>query len=81
MCLYWYVDVFTLRAKSPTSQPAGSHANNKKALCVWGRSLMTLTTVGYGDVTPRTDVEMAWTCIVMFVGTCTFGYIIGNGES
>lgn len=42
---------------------------------------MTLTTVGYGDVTPRTDVEVAWTCIVMFVGTCTFGYIIGNGES
>ena len=44
-------------------------------------ALTTLTTVGYGDVIPYTTLELVWTCVVMFVGTCTFGYIIGNVAS
>ena len=44
-------------------------------------ALMTLTTVGYGDVVPHTTLEIVWTCVVMFIGTCTFGYIIGNVTS
>lgn len=62
----------------PTSPPlAHTHLTLHSATTV--RSFTTLTTVGYGDFTPQTDWELIWTCCVMFVGTCTFGYIIGNG--
>ena len=29
----------------------------------------------------HTNAELLWTCVVMFVGACVFGYIIGNGRS
>jgi len=44
-------------------------------------SFTTLTTTGFGDVLPRRTVEFVWCIVVMFTGTCTFGYIIGNISS
>ena len=44
-------------------------------------ALSTLTTVGYGDVVPYLPGEVATACIVMFAGSCTMGYIIGNVAS
>ncbi len=41
-------------------------------------ALMTLTTVGYGDVTPANDVERLFTSAVLLVGGLVFGYMIGN---
>ena len=41
-------------------------------------AVTTLTTVGYGDITPTTSEEVAWTIFIMFVGTCAFGYIVGS---
>ena len=41
-------------------------------------SLTTLTTVGYGDVTPANDTERAFTCMVLLLGALVFGYMIGN---
>jgi hypothetical protein len=38
----------------------------------------TLTTVGYGDVTPSTPVEMVYTMLVMILGVAVYGYVIGN---
>jgi len=38
----------------------------------------TLTTVGYGDVTPVTKVEMIYSIFVMLSGVGLYGYIIGN---
>jgi len=44
-------------------------------------SVSTMTTVGYGDITPRNSVEIGYACIVIFIGSITFGYIISNVSS
>jgi len=41
----------------------------------------TMTTVGYGDIVPRSQVEIVWACIVVFVGAVSFGYVISNVSS
>jgi CRP-like cAMP-binding protein len=41
-------------------------------------AVTTLTTVGYGDVTPSTTGQTIYTMIVMFLGVGIYGYIIGN---
>jgi voltage-gated potassium channel len=38
----------------------------------------TLTTVGYGDVTPITKVQEIYTMLVMILGVGMYGYVIGN---
>ena len=44
-------------------------------------SITTLTTVGYGDITPNRAGEMAYTMAVMALGAAMYGYIIGNVAS
>jgi hypothetical protein len=41
-------------------------------------STTTLATVGYGDITPKTNEEMIFAICVMLVGVVTYGYLIGN---
>ena len=38
----------------------------------------TLTTVGYGDITPTTNAEMLYAIVVEIFGIATYGYVIGN---
>lgn len=38
----------------------------------------TLTTVGYGDVTPQTNKQMVFTIFIMILGVGVYGYVIGN---
>lgn len=38
----------------------------------------TLTSVGYGDITPRNELETAYAILVMAAGVGMFGYVIGN---
>lgn len=40
--------------------------------------ITTLATVGYGDITPRTDLETIYAVLVMVAGVGMFGYVIGN---
>ncbi|MBC8421130.1 MAG: cyclic nucleotide-binding domain-containing protein [Desulfobacterales bacterium] len=40
--------------------------------------ITTLTTVGYGDITPKTNLQMAYTMVVMVLGVGVYGYVIGN---
>lgn len=37
----------------------------------------TLSTVGFGDMTPRSDYERLITCMVLLLGVSLFGYILG----
>lgn len=37
----------------------------------------TLTTVGYGDITPTTDIEKVYSILTMVAGLAFFGYLIG----
>ncbi|MBI2361398.1 MAG: cyclic nucleotide-binding domain-containing protein [Deltaproteobacteria bacterium] len=41
-------------------------------------SITTLATVGYGDITPSTNVEMLYAMLVMILGVGVYGYVIGN---
>jgi voltage-gated potassium channel len=44
-------------------------------------TITTLTTVGYGDLTPETDGQIAYTMMVMLLGVGVYGYVIGNVAS
>jgi len=40
-------------------------------------AMTTLSTVGYGDITPKTDAERAYAMMAMMVGGSLYGYVIG----
>ncbi|MFO7029822.1 cyclic nucleotide-binding protein [Limnospira fusiformis CCALA 023] len=44
-------------------------------------SITTLTTVGYGDITPTSNLEIAFTLVVMILGVSMYAFIIGNVAS
>ena len=52
-----------------------AHSNYVSAL-YW--TTTTLTTVGYGDVVPHTNVEKLYAVFVMIIGVGFYGYLIGN---
>jgi len=37
-----------------------------------------MTTVGYGDILPTTDVERIYASFIMILGATVFGYIVGS---
>lgn len=41
-------------------------------------SLVTITSVGYGDIIPTNDHEARWATILLLFGSCLWAYIIGN---
>ncbi len=40
--------------------------------------MTTITTIGYGDITPKTNPQMIYTMFVQLTGAGMYGYIIGN---
>mmetsp|Transcript_15010 Transcript_15010/g.44043 ORF Transcript_15010/g.44043 Transcript_15010/m.44043 type:complete len:1039 (+) Transcript_15010:96-3212(+) len=44
-------------------------------------SLTTLSTVGYGDITPTTDMEVGFACFGMLFGATAFAYMTGTMAS
>ncbi|MBN1280015.1 MAG: ion transporter [Candidatus Thermoplasmatota archaeon] len=40
--------------------------------------ITTITTVGYGDISPVTDLQKIWTMMAMIVGVGIYAYVIGN---
>ena len=41
-------------------------------------SIVTITSVGYGDVTPQNTGEMQWCTMFLLMGSCLWAYIIGE---
>lgn len=41
-------------------------------------ALTTLTTIGYGDITPHTNIGRIYTCFIMIIGVGMYGIVIGN---
>ncbi len=43
--------------------------------------ITTITTVGYGDISPITDMQKILTMMAMFLGVAVYGFVIGNVAS
>ena len=41
-------------------------------------SVTTLTTIGYGDITPTTNTQTLYTMFLMLVGAGAYGYLVAN---
>jgi Ion transport protein/Cyclic nucleotide-binding domain len=41
-------------------------------------SIVTMTTVGYGDISPHRDIEYVYSIAVMLLGASLYAFIIGN---
>ena len=41
-------------------------------------TVTTLTTIGYGDITPANPLQFIYVIIIMFMGAAIYGFIIGN---
>jgi voltage-gated potassium channel len=41
-------------------------------------TVTTMATVGYGDITPKNEIQMLFAMVVMICGAGVYGYIIGN---
>ena len=41
-------------------------------------SITTITTIGYGDITPDGNAQMVFTMFIQLIGAATYGYVIGN---
>lgn len=41
-------------------------------------ALTTLTTIGYGDITPSNNIGRIFTCFIMIIGVGMYGIVIGN---
>lgn len=49
-----------------------------KYICSLYWAMTTVTTVGYGDIIPRSDEERIFTMAAMIIGGAFYGYVVGN---
>ncbi len=82
-CLWFFIgDVAVI---SDESWLTNASLENARVMTQYMKSLYwsitTLTTVGYGDITPTNDLEIAFTLVIMFLGVSMYAFIIGNVAS
>lgn len=56
--------------------PALPNFDNYLRALYW--CVTTLTTIGYGDITPTTNIQIIYTMMVQMIGAAAYGYLIGN---
>lgn len=61
--------------------PLDSNVIWKTYLAALYWAMTTVTTVGYGDITPVTDLERAYAVLAMVVGGCFYAYVVGSVSS
>jgi CRP-like cAMP-binding protein len=55
-----------------------THALAPSHMLVADWALMTLTTVGYGDITPTNDLERVYALVSLLIGALVFGYVLSE---
>lgn len=63
-------------ATFPHGAPKENLATTYWAAFYW--AMMTMSTIGYGDVTPQTDIERVYVTLGMVVGASIYAYMVGN---
>lgn len=58
--------------------PVGSRDHTTYYIECYYWTVTTLTTVGYGDITPTTNIARIYTMFVMLLGVGVYGIVIGN---
>jgi voltage-gated potassium channel Kch len=61
----------------PAGISAGRDLSSKYLAAVYW-AMTTMTTVGYGDILPRTDSERIFVCGGMLVGAVSFSFVVGS---
>lgn len=62
-----------------TARPASDRLTDYIRSVYW--AITTLTTVGYGDISARTNPQMIYASLTMVAGVGVFGYLLGNVAS
>lgn len=78
--LYWLAILIHLTASGwlfIRIEPVGVSMQQEYLKAVYW-SVTTLTTIGYGDIIPHSDLEMKYAIGVMLIGFLMMGYLIGN---
>lgn len=80
-CGFYYVGTLagdeTSWIESYDERAASGSLSTQYLVCFYW-SLTTLTTVGYGDITPVTDVERQFTIFALLVGALVFATLVGD---
>lgn len=58
--------------------PTEFDSNGQTYLEAFYWTVTTLTTIGYGDITPVEPVQFVFVIIIMLIGAAIYGFIIGN---
>lgn len=75
---HWLACLLLVLEESVEGYVAGKDTNDlQKYIAAMYWAMMTMTTVGYGDVPMETDEERIFAVFAMIIGGASYGYIIG----
>lgn len=61
-----------------STENTGFNSNGAIYLEAFYWTVTTLTTIGYGDITPANPLQFLYVIVVMLMGAAIYGFIIGN---
>ena len=81
VCLFYSGGMFDLKNKTNNWMMADGiyeSSLSMKYISSLYFSVVTCTTVGYGDIKPINDFELMWVVLVMLLGVCVFSFVLGD---